>query len=100
MRIFGDRDRFPRDGEIPIPRQLRTGGTFIIIMIFITFSVQPYQGDLKKDEKRLEVKIPADSDGLNESIRLAISVSLELELELSRTIDYETMLLHLRIVSK
>ena len=61
---------------------------------------QKLQGDLKKDEKRLEVKIPADSDGMNEAIRLSVKVSLEIEMELNRNLDLETMMLRLRRGSK
>jgi len=54
------------------------------------------QVNQRKDDKRLEIKVPNDSDGLNRSIRLAVKVSLDLEIEIDRNCSYETAMLHLR----
>lgn len=57
---------------------------------------QKIQCNDKKDEKRLEVKIPAESNGLNEKVRLRINVQLDLDLEVDRNSDLDGIMLRIR----
>jgi len=57
---------------------------------------QKIQCNDKKDEKRLEVKIPSESDGLNEKVRLCVNVQLDLDLEVNRNSDLDTIMLQIR----
>lgn len=57
---------------------------------------QKIQCNDKKDEKRLEVKIPSESDGLNDKVRLCVNVQLDLDLEVERNSDLDTIMLRIR----
>lgn len=57
---------------------------------------QKIQCNDKKDEKRLEVKIPSESDGLNEKVRLCVNVQLDLDLEVDRNSDLDAIMLRIR----
>jgi len=42
------------------------------------------------------VKIPSESDGLNEKVRLCVNVQLDLDLEVDRNSDLDAIMLRIR----